>query len=235
MEDILISVELKGKTVPEDPEISVEDFVTHLARISNPKNQFNHSSSRRLWRYLLRKKHYSPLEMVNLVVDITAPRDITRQILRHRSCAFQEFSQRYANPLEMGFLSREARLQDHTNRQNSIELAGTAESRWLASEWERRQKEVIDLVTEHYQWATKHGIAKESARVILPEGNMLSRMYVNGTLRSWLHYCYVRMAPDTQKEHRQVATACWEIVINVFPVLGEPEFHPQNAYNKELI
>jgi len=232
---VLISVELKGKTVPEDPEISVEDFVTHLARISNSQNQSNHRSSRRLWRYLLRKKHYSPLEMVNLVIDVVAPRDITRQILRHRSFAFQEFSQRYASPLEMGFLSREARLQDTTNRQNSLELTETAESQWLTSEWERRQQAVTAVATEHYQWATDNGIAKELARVILPEGNTLSRVYMNGTLRSWLHYCYVRMGPETQKEHRQVATACWEIVVDVFPVLGEPEFHPQNVHNKESI
>lgn len=228
MGDTLISVQLKGKTVPVDPEVSVEDFVTHLARVSNPKNQSNYATSRKLWRYLLRNKHYSPLEMVNLVIEIVAPRDITRQILRHRSFSFQEFSQRYANPLELGFLSREARLQDVTNRQNSLELEDTSENQWLSDEWVRRQKIVTTVAAEQYQWATDHGIAKELARAVLPEGNTASRIYMNGTLRSWLHYCYVRMGPETQKEHRQVASACWEIVIDVFPVLGEPEYDLRN-------
>lgn len=223
-------VKLQGRSQPEDASISVEEFVTYLARVSNPKNQGNHATSKRLWRYLLRKKHYSPLEMVNLVIEIVAPRDITRQILRHRSFAFQELSQRYTSPLELGPEIREARLQDITNRQNSIDMPDGPESEWLREEWARRQALVIDVAQEQYNWAINAGIAKELARVVLPEGNTLSRVYMNGTLRSWLHYCYVRMGPETQKEHREVATKCWEIVVSVFPVLGEPEFNPQNAW-----
>jgi len=182
---------------------TAEDFIAYAARVSNPSNQMNTETSDRLLRYCFRNKHFSIFEMVNVVMQIDTTRDIARQILRHRSFSFQEFSQRYADPTkDLGFVTREARLQDPTNRQNSVEIE---DDPFLEAEWDARQKYLIDKTSEIYEWAIKNGIAKEQARSVLPEGMTRSRLYMNGTLRSWLTYLEVRCDKSTQKEHRQVA------------------------------
>jgi thymidylate synthase (FAD) len=185
-----------------------------MARVSNPSNQDTTRGDEKLIRYLIKNQHWSPFEMVNVVMEISTTRDIARQILRHRSFSFQEFSQRYADPTkDLGFDLREARLQDTKNRQNSIET----EDSELKSEWIIKQMSVIAEAKNAYEWAIENGIAKEQARAVLPEGNTQSRMYMNGTLRSWIHYCQLRMANGTQKEHMEVATECWEIIRDKFP------------------
>jgi thymidylate synthase (FAD) len=185
-----------------------------MARVSNPSNQDMTRGDEKLIRYLIKNQHWSPFEMVNVVMEISTTRDIARQILRHRSFSFQEFSQRYADPTkDLGFDLREARLQDTKNRQNSIET----EDHKLKSEWMVKQMNVISEAKYAYEWAIENGIAKEQARAVLPEGNTQSRMYMNGSLRSWIHYCQLRMANGTQKEHMEVATECWKIIKEKFP------------------
>jgi thymidylate synthase (FAD) len=189
-------------------------MIVYMARVSNPKTQTFNSDPARLIRYLIKNQHWSPFEMVNVVMEINTTRDIARQILRHRSFVFQEFSQRYADPTkDLGFELREARLQDTKNRQNSIEV----EDRDLQDKWNLMQQMVINNSQHAYEWAIQSGIAKEQARVVLPEGNTQSRMYMSGTLRSWIHYCQLRMENGTQKEHMVVAKACWEIIRSQFP------------------
>ena len=195
---------------------TAEDFISYTARVSNPSNQMNTETSERLLKYCIRNKHWSIFEMVNVVMQIDTTRDIARQILRHRSFSFQEFSQRYADPTkDLGFVTREARLQDDKNRQNSVEIDDPK----LIMEWEARQQYLISIVKEQYQWAIKNGIAKEQARAVLPEGLTVSRMYMNGTLRSWIHFCELRMGNGTQKEHREVATSAWNEITKYFKFL----------------
>jgi thymidylate synthase (FAD) len=197
-----------------------QELIAYCARVSNPSNQFNTDTSEKLIRYLVRHQHWSPLEMVSACMEITTTRDIARQILRHRSFSFQEFSQRYADPTkDLEFVLREARLQDPNNRQNSIELiADTSQSRNLAMGWERAQQRVKLAAIEAYDWAILNGIAKEQARAVLPEGMISSRLYMNGTLRSWIHFIELRSANGTQKEHQAVARACAEAISVIFPM-----------------
>jgi thymidylate synthase (FAD) len=209
-----MSVKLIGVTAPYAGHNSAEDMIVYMARVSNPSNQDMTRGDEKLIRYLIKNQHWSPFEMVNVVMEISTTRDIARQILRHRSFSFQEFSQRYADPTkDLGFDLREARLQDTKNRQNSIET----EDSELKSEWIIKQMDVIAEAKQAYEWAIEKGIAKEQARAVLPEGNTQSRMYMNGSLRSWIHYCQLRMANGTQKEHMEVATECWEIIRDKFP------------------
>ena len=193
-----------------------QELIAYCARVSNPSNQFNTDTSEKLIRYLVRHQHWSPLEMVSACMEITTTRDIARQILRHRSFSFQEFSQRYADPTkDLEFVFREARLQDPKNRQNSIEVVlDTPEAR----RWERAQTRVKLAAIEAYNWAIENGIAKEQARAVLPEGMMSSRLYMNGTLRSWIHFIELRSANGTQKEHQAVAQACAEAIAAIFPM-----------------
>lgn len=191
------------------------ELVAFCARVSNPSNQMNKETSEKLIKYLIKHQHWSPLEMVSACLEITTTRDIARQILRHRSFSFQEFSQRYADPTQdLDFVLREARLQDEKNRQNSIDTDDVALKAW----WDAKQKFLIDYVRETYAEAIEKGIAKEQARAILPEGNTVSRLYMNGTLRSWIHYIQLRSGNGTQKEHIEVARACAEIISKVFPM-----------------
>lgn len=195
---------------------TAEELVAWAARVSNPSNQNNTETAPKLVRYLINHQHWSPLEMVHVSMEIKTTRDIARQILRHRSFSFQEYSQRYADPTkDLGFVKREARLQDAKNRQNSVEL-GPDENR-LAEEWSVMQTQAINAARMAYQWATERGIAKEQARAVLPEGCTESVMIMSGSLRSWIHYCQLRMDPATQKEHRIVAEQCWNIIGAHFP------------------
>ena len=197
-----------------------QELIAYCARVSNPANQLNTDTSEKLIRYLIKHQHWSPLEMVSACCEITTTRDIARQILRHRSFSFQEFSQRYADPTkDLDFVLREARLQDTKNRQNSIEInVQNEDDEFLIHEWNRRQQDVIDLAKETYRWAVECGIAKEQARAVLPEGNTVSRLYMNGTLRSWIHFIELRSANGTQLEHQQVARACAEVIAKIFPI-----------------
>ena len=198
--------------------MSVDEFVAYVARVSNPSNQTNHQTAPKLMKYLIENKHWSPLEMAHVVMEIETTRDIARQILRHRSFAFQEFSQRYADPTkDLGFVTREARLQDTKNRQNSIEVDDTE----LQREWENKQAKMIGTAREAYNWAINNGIAKEQARAVLPEGLTVSKLYMTGSLRSWIHYCQLRTTAGTQKEHRKIATDCWYSLIQEFPSLKD--------------
>ena len=194
-----------------------QELIAYCARVSNPSNQMNTETSEKLIKYLIKHAHWSPLEMVSACLEINTTRDIAHQIVRHRSFSFQEFSQRYADPKEFGeqFVLREARLQDHKNRQNSIGIDTESD---LHYEWESKQQKVIDLAKETYEWAIKAGIAKEQARVVLPEGNTKTRLYMNGTLRSWMHYIDLRSAHGTQKEHELVAKACAKVISEIFPL-----------------
>lgn len=198
------------------------DLVAYCARVSNPSNQFNTETSEKLIKYLIKHQHWSPLEMVSACMEIETTRDIARQILRHRSFSFQEFSQRYADPtaeMSDAFVLREARFQDTKNRQNSVEFDMNDEKqKFLAYEWERAQKRVLFAVEKEYKWAISNGIAKEQARALLPEGLTMSRMYMNGTLRSWIHYIDLRSANGTQKEHMEIAQACGKIIAEIFPL-----------------
>jgi len=204
---------------------NVQQLVAFCARVSNPTNQMNTETGEKLIRYLIRHQHWSPLEMTSMCLEIETTRDIARQILRHRSFSFQEFSQRYADPtaeLDNAFVLREARFQDMKNRQNSVELnAEDEQQRLIGIEWERAQKRVLFSVKQEYEWAIKNGIAKEQARAVLPEGLTVSRMYMNGTLRSWIHYIQLRSANGTQKEHREIAQMCAEVIAKVFPMANE--------------
>ena len=192
-----------------------QELIAYCARVSNPSNQFNTETSEKLIRYLIKHQHWSPLEMVSACIEIETTRDIARQILRHRSFSFQEFSQRYADPTkDLDFVLREARLQDTKNRQNSIET----ENHELKEQWNMKQMKIINLVKDTYKWAIDNGIAKEQARAILPEGNTVSRLYMNGTLRSWVHFIELRSSNGTQKEHQEVALACAKVISEIFPL-----------------
>jgi thymidylate synthase (FAD) len=195
-----------------------QELVAYCARVSNPSNQLNTDTSEKLIKYLVKHQHWSPLEMVSACIEITTTRDIARQILRHRSFSFQEFSQRYADPTkDLDFVLRTARLQDTKNRQNSIETNDEDLALW----WDEAQQEVIALVRKHYARAIERGIAKEQARAILPEGNTVSRLYMNGTLRSWIHFIELRSANGTQKEHQEVALACAKVIAQIFPMAAD--------------
>ena len=201
---------------------TAEELIAYAARVSNPGNQNNTLTAPKLIKYLLKNKHFSPFEMVSMTLEIVTTRDIARQILRHRSFSFQEFSQRYADPTtDLGFEIREARLQDLKNRQNSL----PAEDKELAEQWSMKQAKLLLDTRKAYEWAISSGIAKEQARAILPEGNTVSRLYMSGTLRSWIHYCDLRMGNGTQLEHAKVAAACWGIIEAHFPNIVE-------AYNE---
>lgn len=198
----------------------VKELIAYCARVSNPSNQSSTETSDKLIKYLVKHKHWSPMEMASATLEIETSRDIARQLLRHRSFSFQEFSQRYADPTkDMDFVIREARFQDTKNRQNSVEL--DLKNDWekhVSTEWKTKQQEVIDLVKQHYNWAVSCGIAKEQARVILPEGNTVSRLYVQGTIRSYIHYIEVRTGVETQKEHRELALAVAKAISTIFKI-----------------
>jgi thymidylate synthase (FAD) len=202
---------------------NMTELVAFCARVSNPSNQNNKETSEKLIRYLIKNQHWSPLEMVNMCLEIETTRDIARQILRHRSFSFQEFSQRYADPTkDLDFVIREARLQDTKNRQNSIPLdMNNDEHRQIAYQWENLQRDLIAKARNVYEWAVLKGIAKEQARSVLPEGNTVSRLYVNGTLRSWIHYIQLRSGNGTQLEHQEIALKCAEVIAKVFPMANE--------------
>jgi thymidylate synthase (FAD) len=214
-----MSAKLISYSKPHEGEQSIQDLVAYCARVSNPSNQNNTATNEKLIKYLINNKHWSPLEMVSVCIEIETTRDIARQILRHRSFSFQEFSQRYA-VADLGFENREARLQDFKNRQNSIEL-DASENADLFLKWEEMQKNVIESSETAYKWAIENGIAKEQARCVLPEGMTLSRMYVNGTLRSWVHYIQLRCDNGTQKEHREIAVACAIAIEPIFPMIRD--------------
>jgi len=197
---------------------SLRDLIAYAARVSNPSNQNNQDTAEKLIRYLAKHKHWSPFEMVSVCLEIETTRDIARQILRHRSFSFQEFSQRYADPTQdLEFVTREARLQDQKNRQNSI----TTDDQQLKIAWEMKQQQLIHEAKLAYKWAIENGIAKEQARAVLPEGNTVSRMYMNGTLRSWIHYIELRSANGTQKEHMDIAKECAYVLAGIFPMVME--------------
>ena len=218
----LISSSTPSIEMAQDGIDNVQELIAFCARVSNPANQFNTDTSEKLIRYLIKHQHWSPLEMVSACLEITTTRDIARQILRHRSFSFQEFSQRYADPtaeLDEAFVLREARFQDTKNRQNSVSLDMSDEAqKLLAIEWERAQKRVLFSVKQEYKWAIKNGIAKEQARAILPEGLTVSRLYMNGTVRSWIHYIELRAANGTQLEHQEIARACAKAIADIFPM-----------------
>lgn len=214
----LVSYSQPSKEFLENGLNDVQDLIAFCARVSNPSNQYNKETSDKLIRYLIKHKHWSPLEVVSACLEIETTRDIARQILRHRSFSFQEFSQRYADPTkDLDFVLREARLQDTKNRQNSIESDDAALAAW----WDAKQKFIIDTVRQTYAEAIEKGIAKEQARAILPEGNTVSRLYMNGTLRSWVHYCELRMANGTQKEHMDIAKEIAKVITECFPMMED--------------
>ena len=217
-----MKVKLVSFTVPVTEDLPLDsdilDLIAYCARVSNPSNQTNTDTSDKLIKYLMKHKHWSPFEMANATLEIETTRDIARQILRHRSFTFQEFSQRYADPVkDLSFEYREARLQDQKNRQNSIET----DDRELQKEWLRIQQDALRAAKDAYQWAISNGIAQEVARAVLPEGLTMSRMYVNGTIRSWLHYIDIRSDVATQKEHREIAMACAKVIAEIFPMITE--------------
>ena len=216
----LISYSKPSRELVNDGLYDVQELIAFCARVSNPSNQFNTETSEKLIKYLVKHQHWSPLEMVSACLEVTTTRDIARQILRHRSFSFQEFSQRYADPTQdLYFVTREARLQDQKNRQNSVELDMQDEQQKLLSiEWERAQKRVLFAVEKEYKWAIANGIAKEQARAILPEGLTASRMYMNGTLRSWIHFIQVRSGNGTQKEHMEIAREVAKVIAEIFPL-----------------
>ena len=214
----MISYSKPSREMYDEGLIDVQELVAFCARVSNPSNQFNTETSEKLIKYLIKHQHWSPLEMVSACLEIETTRDIARQILRHRSFSFQEFSQRYADPTkDLSFVLREARLQDTKNRQNSVENNNLAVAAW----WEERQKRVIEEAKNAYEWAITNGIAKEQARAVLPEGLTVSRLYMNGTLRSWVHYCELRMANGTQKEHAEIAREIAKVIAEVFPIIKD--------------
>jgi len=218
----LISHSQAPKTDLDDGP-STLDLIAYCARVSNPENQANTTTNEKLVKYLIKHKHWSPLEMVSACIEIETTRDIARQILRHRSFSFQEFSQRYADPTQdLSFEIRDARLQDPVNRQNSIELDPEMDGHAvLQGEWKNKQQRVIDASLEAYNWAVSKGIAKEQARAVLPEGNTVSRMYMNGTLRSWVHYIELRGANGTQQEHMDIAHAIAKVIAEIFPLIED--------------
>ena len=216
----LLSYSQPTKEFAEMGIADAQELIAYCARVSNPSNQLNTDTSEKLIKYLIRHQHWSPLEMVSACLEITTTRDIARQILRHRSFSFQEFSQRYADPTkDLNFVLRDARRQDNNNRQNSIELdLNNDADRFVATGWENIQKGIIEKCREAYEWAIANGIAKEQARAVLPEGLIESRLYMNGTLRSWIHFIELRSANGTQKEHQEVAIACAQVIAEIFPM-----------------
>lgn len=218
----LISYSKPSRELVNDGLYDVQELIAFCARVSNPANQFNTETSEKLIKYLVNHQHWSPLEMVSACIEVVTTRDIARQILRHRSFSFQEFSQRYADPtaeLSEAFVLREARFQDTKNRQNSVEADMSDDAqRTLAIEWERAQKRVLYAVEKEYKWAIANGIAKEQARAVLPEGLTVSRMYMNGTLRSWIHFIQVRSGNGTQKEHMLIAREVAKVIAEIFPL-----------------
>jgi len=221
----LISYSQPTEEVKEEGLEDLQDLVAYCARVSNPANQMNKETSEKLIKYLIKHKHWSPLEMVSACMEIETTRDIARQLLRHRSFSFQEFSQRYADPTkDLEFTTREARMQDLKNRQNSIDLdMADARQREINESFRMKQKQLLRMVAEVYTWAVDNGIAKEQARAVLPEGLTMSRLYANGTLRSWIHYVELRSANGTQKEHMEIAVACAKVISSVFPMLKKEE------------
>lgn len=219
----LVSYSKPSREFASEGVYDVQDLIAYCARVSNPSNQLNMETGEKLIRYLIKHKHWSPLEMASACLEITTTRDIARQILRHRSFSFQEFSQRYADPTkDLDFEIREARLQDLKNRQNSIAIdLASDEARELNKLWIEKQQDLIRLAKETYTWAVTNGIAKEQARAVLPEGNTVSRMYMNGTLRSWVHYIELRSANGTQLEHIEIAKACAKVIVEAFPMIEE--------------
>lgn len=216
MKVTLVSSSEPSKELVAQGIVNAQELVAYCARVSNPANQTNTETSEKLIRYLIKHKHWSPLEMVSACLEIETTRDIARQILRHRSFSFQEFSQRYA-VADLGFEYKEARLQDTKNRQNSIEIDDPA----LATEWQRLQQDIVNRSQIAYSWAINNGVAKEQARAVLPEGITTSRLYMQGTLRSWLHYIELRSGPETQKEHREIAQASAKALETIFPMVSE--------------
>lgn len=210
-------VRLIAVTKPLDLSQSAEDLISYCARVSNPSNQENFQTSSKLLKYCLEHQHFSVFEMVHVVLELETTRDIGRQILRHKSFSFQEFSQRYADSSQLGFVQREPRLQDTKNRQNSIEMEDDQQERYRS--WIAKQQQIVHESELAYKWALNNGIAKEQARSVLPEGLTMSRMYMAGSLRSFLHYCTLRMGPETQKEHRDIAEKCWNILEGQFEFL----------------
>ena len=211
----LISYSKPTEDIASDGIDNAQELVAFCARVSNPSNQLNTETSEKLIKYLIKNAHWSPLEMVSACLEIETTRDIARQMLRHRSFSFQEFSQRYANPVkDLEFIIRDARLQDPKNRQNSIENKDVE----ITKTWKEKQENLISEATNVYNWAIENGIAKEQARSVLPEGNTVSRLYMNGTLRSWIHYIELRSANGTQKEHMEIAIACAEVINEIFPM-----------------
>ena len=219
----LISYSKPSREMYDEGIMDAQELIAFCARVSNPSNQFNTDTSEKLIRYLTKHAHWSPLEMVSACMEIDTTRDIARQILRHRSFSFQEFSQRYADPTkDLDFVVREARLQDTKNRQNSVEIdLNTDEGRQIAYGWEQMQQRVITEARNAYEWAIAKGIAKEQARAVLPEGLTVSRMYMNGTIRSWIHYIQLRASNGTQKEHMEIARECAKVIAEVFPMANE--------------
>ena len=215
----MLKIQLISYSQPDQYFVqNTTELIAFCARVSNPSNQNNTDTAEKLIRYLVKNKHWSPLEMVSMCLEIVTTRDIARQMLRHRSFSFQEFSQRYADPTqELDFVIREARLQDPKNRQNSIECDNPA----LQAFWETQQKRVLDVAQSAYGWAIDNGIAKEQARAVLPEGLTESRLYMNGTLRSWIHFIELRSANGTQKEHQLIAKECAKVISTVFPMASE--------------
>jgi thymidylate synthase (FAD) len=216
----LISYSKPSKEIISEGLYDVQELIAYCARVSNPANQLNTETSEKLIKYLVKHQHWSPLEMVSACLEIETTRDIARQILRHRSFSFQEYSQRYADPTkDLEFVLREARMQDPKNRQNSVVLdLDNEDNRYIAVEWRRQQEYVISAAKNAYPWAVNAGIAKEQARAVLPEGNTVSRMYMNGTLRSWIHYIQLRASNGTQQEHIDVALECAKVITEVFPL-----------------
>ena len=214
----MVSYSKPSEEMFQEGLVDVQELVAFCARVSNPSNQINTDTSEKLIKYLIKHQHWSPLEMVSACLEIETTRDIARQILRHRSFSFQEFSQRYADPTkDLSFVLREARLQDTKNRQNSVET----DDEYLQKRWEEQQDRVISICKNVYKWAIANGIAKEQARAVLPEGLTVSRLYMNGTLRSWIHFIELRSANGTQKEHQEVARQCAKVIAEVFPLANE--------------
>lgn len=213
-----MKVTLKSCTQDVEGKRNLLEQIAYVARVSNPSNQNNDDTAENLVNYLIKHNHWSPLEMVDATLEIETTRDIARQILRHRSFVFQEFSQRYADPTkELGFVTRDARLQDEKNRQNSIDF----DDDFIKAEWENYQRSVLNRAASAYKWAIENGIAKEQARVVLPEGITASRMYMKGSIRSWIHYIQIRSGVETQKEHREIAIACANALEPIFPMIKQ--------------
>jgi thymidylate synthase (FAD) len=225
-----MSVKIIGFTQPvvnneNGTQMTLNEFIAYCARVSNPANQNNHLTASKLLKYCATHKHWSIFEMAHITMSIETTRDIARQILRHRSFSFQEFSQRYADPTkDLGFVERETRFQDNKNRQSSIDVNQMEDlhtTYTIRDDWTGVQLKVQEQAKIAYDWAIKHGIAKEQARAVLPEGLTVSRMYMAGSIRSWIHYVTIRSNKDTQKEHREIAIACWDEIIKLIPSLKD--------------